>query len=228
MGKLVITDNNGVTTQFDLSAERVTIGRAAGNDIVLNDKATSGRHAAIVTILEDSFLEDLDSTNGTQVNGTPVTKHPLAHGDVITIGRNTLRFFTAEASEAEMDKTMILRPGSIPPAATRPAAARPAGSVNPALIGAGKPVLGKLRITSGANQGREMELSKPLTTLGKPGVQVAAITRRAEGYYIVQVDSTGGRKLRINGADVEPQPRRLSDGDRVELAGTQMEFRVIG
>ena len=85
-----------------------------------------------------------------------------------------------------------------------------------------------LRIASGSNQGRELELSKPLTTLGKPGVQVAAITRRAEGYYIVQVDSTGGRKLRINGADVDPQPRRLSHGDRVELAGTQMEFHIIG
>lgn len=227
MSKLVITDNNGITTQFDLTAERVTIGRAAGNDVVLNDKATSGRHAAIVTILDDAFLEDLDSTNGTQVNGQPVTKHPLAHGDVITIGRNTLRYFTADASDAEMDKTMILRPGTTPP--VQPSAPpRPAASMNPALVGAGKPVLGKLRIASGASQGREMELSKPLTTFGKPGVQVAAITRRAEGYYIVQVDSTGGRKLRINGADVDPQPRRLSDGDRVELAGTQMEFHIIG
>lgn len=227
MSKLVITDNNGITTQFDLTAERVTIGRAAGNDVVLNDKATSGRHAAIVTILDDAFLEDLDSTNGTQVNGQPVTKHPLAHGDVITIGRNTLRYFTADASDAEMDKTMILRPGAMSP--VQPSTPqRPAANVNPALLGAGKPVLGRLRIASGASQGREMELSKPLTTLGKPGVQVAAITRRAEGYYIVQVDSTGGRKLRINGADVDPQPRRLSDGDRVELAGTQMEFHIIG
>ncbi|MCC2655889.1 MAG: hypothetical protein K0Q76_997 [Panacagrimonas sp.] len=225
MGKLVITDNNGATTQFDLHAERVTIGRAAGNDVVLNDKATSGRHAAIVTILDDSFLEDLDSTNGTQVNGQPVTKHPLTHGDVITIGRNTLRYFTAEASDAEMDKTMILRPGSVPPA-MKPAS-RPAPP-NPALTSAGKPVLGRLRIASGSSQGRELELNKPLTTLGKPGVQVAAITRRAEGYYIVQVDSTGGRKLRINGVEVEAQPRRLADRDKVELAGTQMEFQIIG
>ncbi|MGH8516645.1 MAG: FHA domain-containing protein [Panacagrimonas sp.] len=227
MGKLVITDNNGVTTQFDLHAERVTIGRTAGNEVVLNDKATSGRHAAIVTILDDSFLEDLDSTNGTQVNGQPVTKHALAHGDVITIGRNTIRYFTAEASESDMDKTMVLRPGGGAPA-VRPAAPTPPPSNNPNLIGAGKPVMGKLRIASGPNQGRELELSKPLTTLGKPGVQVAAITRRAEGYYIVQVDSTGGRKLRLNGMEVEAQPRRLANGDRVELAGTQMEFQIIG
>lgn len=233
MGKLVITDNTGVTTDFELNAERVTIGRQASNDVVLNDKAVSGRHAAIVTILDDSFLEDLDSTNGTQVNGQPVTKHPLAHGDVITVGRNTVRYFSSDVPEVEMDKTMILRPGAIPPA-VRPAPARAGGApagrpgIDPSLISAGKPVLGKLRIASGPNSGKEMELSKPLTTFGKPGVQVAAITRRADGYYIVQVDSTGGRKLRINGADVEPQPRKLADRDRVELAGTQMEFVVVG
>lgn len=230
MGKLVITDNSGVTTQFDLHAERVTIGRAPGNDVVLNDKATSGRHAAIVTILDDSFLEDLDSTNGTQVNGQPVTKHPLAHGDVVTIGRNTLRYFTTgDAADADNDRTMMLRPGTAGMAALKTAAppSRPAPSIDPSLTNAGKPVLGRLRLTSGPNQGREMELSKPLTTLGKPGVQVAAITRRAEGYYIVQVDSTGGRKLRINGTDVEPQPRRLADRDRIELAGTQMEFVIV-
>jgi pSer/pThr/pTyr-binding forkhead associated (FHA) protein len=230
MGKLVITDNSGVTTQFDLHAERVTIGRAPGNDVVLNDKATSGRHAAIVTILDDSFLEDLDSTNGTQVNGQPVTKHPLAHGDVVTIGRNTLRYFTTgDAADADNDRTMMLRPGTAGMAALKTAAppSRPAPSIDPSLTNAGKPVLGRLRLTSGPNQGREMELSKPLTTLGKPGVQVAAITRRAEGYYIVQVDSTGGRKLRINGTDVEPQPRRLADRDRIELAGTHMEFVIV-
>ena len=233
MGKLVITDNTGVTTDFELNAERVTIGRQASNDVVLNDKAVSGRHAAIVTILDDSFLEDLDSTNGTQVNGQPVTKHQLAHGDVITIGRNTVRYFSSDVPETEMDKTMILRPGAVPPA-TRPVPGSPGGmsapraGIDPSLISAGKPVLGKLRIATGPNTGKEMELSKPLTTFGKPGVQVAAITRRADGYYIVQVDSTGGRKLRINGVDVEPQPRKLADRDRVELAGTQMEFIVVG
>lgn len=239
MGKLVITDNNGVTTDFELKTEKVTLGRQTSNDIVLNDKAVSGRHAAIVTILDDSFLEDLDSTNGTQVNGQPVTKHALVHGDVITIGRNSLRYFSVEVPASEMDKTMILRAGAIvppsrlptpvPPApAPVPAAPPPRPAIHPNLVAAGKPVLAKLRIASGPNQGKEMELSKPLTTLGKPGVQVAAITRRSDGYYIVQVDSASGRKLRINDVEVEPQPRRLADRDRVELAGTQMDFMLIG
>lgn len=238
MGKLVITDNNGVTTDFELKTEKVTLGRQTSNDIVLNDKAVSGRHAAIVTILDDSFLEDLDSTNGTQVNGQPVTKHALVHGDVITIGRNSLRYFSVEVPASEMDKTMILRAGAIvppsrlptpvPPApAPVPAAPPPRPAIHPNLVATGKPVLAKLRIASGPNQGKEMELSKPLTTLGKPGVQVAAITRRSDGYYIVQVDSASGRKLRINDVEVEPQPRRLADRDRVELAGTQMDFVLI-
>lgn len=224
MGKLVITDCNGVTTSFELDTERVTIGRQSGNDVVLSDKATSGRHAAIVTILDDSFLEDLGSTNGTQVNGQPVTRHPLAHGDVIAIGRTTLRYFSTEASEAEMDKTIMLRPAAVPPPGRVPPP-RPAADAG--LITAGKPLLAKLRISSGSSQGRELQLSKPLTTLGKPGVQVAAITRRADGYYVVQVDSSGGRKLRINDVEVEPQPRRLADHDRLELAGTRMEFIVV-
>lgn len=227
MGKLVITDNTGVTTEYTLDKERVTLGRLASNDVVLNDKAVSGRHAAIVTILDDSFLEDLDSTNGTQVNGQPVTKHPLTHGDVISVGRNTVRYFSSDAPVADSDKTMILRPGQLPTpamAAPRPAMAPSAVS----LTAAGKPILAKLRMSTGANQGRELELSKPLTTIGKPGVQVAAITRRADGYFVVQVDSTGGRKLRINGVDVEAtQPRRLADRDTLELSGTRMEFIII-
>ena len=226
MGKLVITDANGETTEHELDRERITIGRQASNNIVLNDKAVSGRHAAIVTILDDSFLEDLDSTNGTQVNGTPVTKHPLAHGDVITLGRNSARFFSADVSDAEMDRTMIM---SRAPVLTRPAPPRPtSGSVGAAsLAAAGKPILGKLRVSSGASQGRELELSKALTTLGKPGVQVAAITRRADGYYIVQVDGGNGRQLRINSTDVAATPHKLSDRDTIELAGTRMEFLIV-
>lgn len=226
MGKLVITDNTGVTTEYTLDKERVTLGRQASNDVLLNDKAVSGHHAAIVTILDDSFLEDLDSTNGTQVNGQPVTKHPLAHGDVITVGRNTVRYFSSDAPVADADKTMILRPGQMPtPAMTAPRPAMPSATN---LTGAGKPILGKLRMTTGPNTGRELELSKPLTTIGKPGVQVCAITRRADGYFVVQVDSTGGRKLRINGEDVEStQPRRLANRDTLELSGTRMDFLII-
>lgn len=241
MSKLVITDTNGLVTEHELGKERITIGRLAGNDIVLNDKAVSGRHAAIVTILDDSFLEDLQSTNGTQVNGQPVSKHPLAHGDLITLGRNNARFVNESEDGSDMDKTMMLRPGAFnaPPSATPASPPAPARYAAPptrtaalpsqgSLAAAGKPLLGKLRVNSGPNQGRELELSKPLTTIGRPGVQVAAITRRAEGYYIVQVgEAAPGAGIRVNEALIGVQTRRLSDGDQIELAGTKMQFLLV-
>ncbi len=241
MSKLVITDTNGLVTEHELRKERITIGRLAGNDIVINDKAVSGRHAAIVTILDDSFLEDLESTNGTRVNGQPVTKHPLAHGDLITLGRNNARFVNDAEDDSDMDKTMMLRPGALnaprparpatpmPPVRTAPPPMRTAAPPSKGLpAAAGKALLGKLRVNSGPNLGRELELSKPLTTIGRPGVQVAAITRRAEGYYIVQVgEAAPGPGIRVNEAVIGLQTRRLADGDQIELAGTKMQFLLV-
>ena len=114
MGKLIVTNANGETSDFELSKERVTVGRHNDNDICLNDKAVSGHHAVIITILQDSFLEDLDSTNGTQVNGKQIAKHPLSNGDVIAIGRNTLKYEgEGGGDEDEFEKTMILRPSQL-------------------------------------------------------------------------------------------------------------------
>lgn len=244
MGKLVVKDSSGKNSEVPLTKERVTIGRHADNDIPLNDKAVSGHHAVVITILQDSFLEDLDSTNGTQVNGKQVAKHPLSHGDVISIGRNTLKYEgEAGGAEDDFEKTMILKPSQLgaafesqvnkaaaAPAAPVPTPASSAGhSAAPMASGApAKPMLGKLRVASGPNVGKELELSKALTTIGKPGVQVAAITRRADGYYIVHVGGQGGgsRPL-VNGAEIDAQARKLNSNDSIELAGTKMTFLLI-
>lgn len=225
MAKLIITDRNGAVSEYPLDKERVTVGRYSSNDIVLNDNAVSGKHAVIVTIVQDSFLEDLDSTNGTLINGKPISKHPLRDGEEISIGRNTLKYQGRVAED--MDKTMILKPGAYIAAAAKPevAAAHLATGGHEAPL---KPVLGKLRVTSGANQGKELELTKALTTLGKPGVQVAAITRRADGYYIVHVGGVaGGKRPLVNGTEIDTNARKLAARDRIELAGTQMEFVIV-
>ena len=244
MGKLIVTDSSGQTKDFPLSKERVTIGRHADNDIPLNDKAVSGHHAVVITILQDSFLEDLDSTNGTQVNSKQIAKHPLSHGDVISIGRNSLRYEgEGQGADDDFEKTMILKPGQFGAAFDAQVSKAATGAPIPAALGAShghapspnlsatntpKPILGKLRVVSGPNQGKELELSKALTTIGKPGVQVAAITRRADGYYIVHVGGqAGGAKPLVNGQSLDTQARKLSDGDVVELAGTQMKFMII-
>lgn len=241
MGKLIVTDSNGQTREYPLTKERIAIGRHPDNDVSLNDKAVSGHHAVVITILQDSFLEDLDSTNGTQVNGRQIAKHPLSNGDVITIGRNVLKFEGDGAGDDDFEKTMILKPGqygaafdaqvsraATPAPAPAPAAAVPA---TPAVVSSpstGRPLLGKLRVSSGPNAGKELELSKALTTIGKPGVQVAAVTRRSDGYYIVHVGGDGaGQKPLVNGLPIDAQARKLQHNDTVELVGTKMTFLIV-
>lgn len=231
MGKLIVTLGSGETSEMALDKERVTIGRHSDNDISLDDKAVSGHHAVIITILQDSFLEDLDSTNGTQVNGKQVAKHPLSTGDVISIGRNSLKYEgEAGGDEDEFEKTMILRPGQLGAAleesVQKAEAAPAAASAAPAPAADAKPMIGKLKVGSGPSAGKELVLTKALTTLGKPGVQVAAITRRADGYYIVHVGgkSGGAKRPNVNGKEIQVQAQKLANGDEIELAGTKMAF----
>ena len=225
MGKLIVTDSSGSTKEVPLSKERVTIGRAPDNDIPFaGDKAVSGHHCVVITILQDSFLEDLDSTNGTQVNGKQVAKHPLSNGDVISIGRNQLKYVgEAKGDEDDFEKTMILKPGQFGAAfeANVQKATGPAPAAPPAA-----PMVGKLKVASGPNAGKELILTKALTTLGKPGEQVAAITRRADGYYIVHVGGQGGgiKKPVVNGREIDVQAVKLNSNDTIELAGTRMNF----
>jgi len=218
MGKLIVTDGSGMTQEYLLDKERVTIGRHPDNDISLNDKAVSGHHAIVITILQDSFLEDLDSTNGTQVNTKQIAKHPLVNGDVISIGRNTLTFERSKPAEDDFEKTMIIKPAQYGATFESSPSALP-------LNAPAKPLIGKLRVANGANSGKELELTKALTTVGRPGVQVAAITRRADGYYIVHVggQSSGKRPL-VNGREIDAQAHKLNNNDMIELAGTQMNF----
>lgn len=230
MAKLIVTDGTGATKEVPLSKERVTIGRSPDNDIPLNDKAVSGHHAVVITILQDSFLEDLDSTNGTQVNGKQVAKHPLSNGDTISIGRNTLKYTgEAKGEEDDFEKTMIIRPGQMG-AAFEASLNKASAGAPPAPVAAPQaPMVGKLRVASGPNAGKELVLTKALTTLGRPGEQVAAITRRSDGYYIVHVGGQGGGTKRpvVNGKEIDVQAVKLAANDTIELAGTKMAFMLV-
>jgi pSer/pThr/pTyr-binding forkhead associated (FHA) protein len=234
--KLILSLNNSVLGEFPLDKERIILGRKAENDIQVDNLAVSGQHAAIITILNDSFLEDLDSTNGTYVNGKLVKKHALKNGDVVTIGKHELKYVNDEASDEddEFEKTMIIRPGMAghaaaaakaqeyaPQAAAPAAQARPPGATAPAAD-ANLP-LGKIQVLSGPGAGKELELKKALITLGRPGMQVAVITRRPQGYYITHVEGTHPV---VNGDSIGGQARQLRDHDVIELAGVKMEFFV--
>jgi len=307
MAKLILSMDGLVLKEIPLVKERTSIGRKPHNDIQIDNLAVSGEHAVIVTILNDSFLEDLGSTNGTLVNGNAVKKHFLQNNDIIELGKYKLKYLAEPgqqpaASAADFEKTMVLRPsamksvteqapafnlsatqpkspaqaaetaragaaqqaaasaasagtasaistGDIPaPARTAPdavpsvpshepaAPAAPAPHAGPAspapaaphAPAAAKPglLLGAIQILTGGNAGKELELAKPLTTLGKPGVQVAVLTRRPQGYFITHVEGT--KQPTVNGQSIGAAPHMLKDHDVIEIAGVKMEYFLKG
>ena len=225
MARLILSLDGQVMAEYNMNKERYTIGRLPDNDIRIDNPAVSGHHSLIINILNDSFLEDLNSTNGTYVNGKLIKKHALQHGDVITVGHHQLRFVEDDdAQQDEFEKTMVIQPSARPvekiQAATGETASR-------RTLGNGAAAMRKarLQVLSGAFAGRELELTKTLTTLGRPGVQVAAITRRSEGYFIVHVDSEPANDYPlVNGVPTGAQARRLADNDVIQLAGVKMGF----
>ncbi len=244
MARLVLHLDGQVLAEYNMSKERYTVGRLPDNDIRIDNSAVSGHHALVINILNDSFLEDLNSTNGTYVNGKIIKKHALQHGDVITVGHHALRFVDSEVEEPEdeFQKTMVISPreaatlmaGSAKAAAAMqvPQATASAQAGGPATNGAAPQAFpngvlprAKLQVLSGQFAGRELELVKTLTTLGRPGVQVAAITRRSDGFYIVHVESGKEDDFPlVNGTAIGQQARKLRDNDVVQLAGVKMGF----
>jgi len=225
--------NGAVQGEYELDQERFTIGRKPENEIPIDNLAVSGKHALIITILDDSFLEDLGSTNGTYVNGKLVKKHALKDGDVIAIGKHELKYINENASddEDEFEKTMIIKPGSASAAVAAAQAAQQAGAVAEApapaaASGSGGMPLGRLTVLNGPIAGKELELTKALITLGKPGTQVAVISRRPQGYFLTHIESDGDGKRYpvVNGEAIGPKAYQLKDSDLIELAGIKMEF----
>ncbi len=304
--KLVLLIDGAPAVEHPLTKERMTIGRKAHNDIVIDNLAVSGEHAAIVTILHDSFLEDLDSTNGLEVNGARCKKHFLVNNDMIEIGKHKLKYVNDQITQMtseEFERTMVVRASIIQPAASAMKPVQPASpsvtqtnlskllededqatgrymaqpeaipmppsapipvtlpiassatvqatipvpqpipvvvsaavAAQPVVTAASthsavrlvvpqpKPAaqLATVQILSGANAGKELDLVKSLTTLGKPGMQVAVLTRRPHGFFITHVE--GEKFPTVNGQALNNQPHLLNDHDIIELAGTKMEF----
>ena len=239
MARLILSLDSQVLAEYNMNKERYTCGRLPDNDVRIDNPAVSGHHALIINILNDSFLEDLNSTNGTYVNGKLIKKHALQHGDVITVGHHQLRFVDNQAADNEPDefeKTMVIQPSAAieervraatagtKPVAEPPRAASAAAGKGDGALGGAAPPKAKLQVLSGVFAGRELALTKALTTLGRPGIQVAAITRRQDGYYLVHVEGGDDATPLINGAQIGAQARRLVDNDVITLAGVKMGF----
>jgi pSer/pThr/pTyr-binding forkhead associated (FHA) protein len=220
MARLILSMDGLVLKEIPLDKPRMTIGRKAQNDIQIDNLAVSGEHAAIVTILNDSFLEDLDSTNGTLVNGQRVTKHILQNNDVIELVKYRLKYIADEPAGASAQRARVAPAPPPKPtfAETQVNVPRP-----PAPAPTGMPQV-TVRLASGPLAGKVLELSKALTTLGKPGVQVAVVARRTEGVFLTHVE--GEAFPTVNGRPIDGAPHPLNDGDVVEIAGVSMEVTV--
>ena len=211
MPKMIVSIDGVVITEVQLTKDRTTLGRRPYNDIVIDNLAVSGEHAVMQMSGSEVYLEDLNSTNGTYVNGKAVKKQLLRHDDTVEIGKYKIKYIS-ELAGPTYDKTIIMKPGAV---GIAPGAAPPGGGDQPAQSAA-------IKVLSGAAAGRQVPLVKVVTTIGKPGVAVAAITRRHHGFVVAHVE--GVNRPTLNGAPIGGEPVALKNGDLLELAGTQMQF----
>ncbi|MDT7833924.1 FHA domain-containing protein [Aquabacterium sp. OR-4] len=231
MGKLVVSLDGVVIKEVQITKDKTTLGRRPYNDIVIDNLAVSGEHAVLQMVGNDVFIEDLNSTNGTYINGKAIKKQLLAHNDTVEIGKYKIKFLVEEGNDFE--KTMIMRPGSSTGVPPHPSYAQAPASHTSSLGGgmsAGMGSMGagmssaaaSIKVLTGAAAGRAVTLTKVVTTVGKPGVQVASITRRPNGYVLAHVE--GVQRPTINGVPIAGDTAPLHHGDLIELAGTQMQF----
>ena len=229
MGKLVVSLDSVVIKEVQITKDKTTLGRRPYNDIVIDNLAVSGEHAVLQMVGGDVFIEDLNSTNGTYINGKAVKKQLLTHNDTVEIGKYKIKYLVDETGDYE--KTMIMRPSG---AASAAAAAQSSSMAAPpsAMSGLAAPSMAaapeavaqsaSIKVLNGAAAGREVTLTKVVTTVGKPGVQVASITRRPGGFAFSHVE--GASRPSINGVPLAGDSAPLRNGDVIELAGTQMQF----
>ena len=193
----------------------MTIGRKEDNDIRIENLAVSGHHAKLLTIFEDSFLEDLSSTNGTFVNGKSIDKHPLRNGDIIVIGKHELRYINDSASMGQDgEKTVLIR------RKPEPEPEQHSYSMTPPNIDKAK-----LQILNGKSAGKELPLVKESVKLGKTGGEIVQINKRPDGHFIVYLDQSANKSAPlINGESIGSRAIKLHNHDVIEINRLKIEY----
>ena len=217
MPKLIVSIDGVVIKEVQLTKDRTTIGRRPYNDVVIDNLAVSGEHAVLQVVGQEVHLEDLNSTNGTYINGKAIKKQLLQNNDTVEIGKYKIKY-VADAGNAELEKSPAFRHST-----------HATGAI-PAYAGSGAPTnmaplmvaAATIKVLSGAAAGREVSLTKVVTTIGKPGEAVAAITRRQGGYVVAHVEGEG--RPTLNGVAFDTDAVALKNGDVLELAGTKIQF----
>lgn len=221
-GKLILVEDGNPAQEFELNKASVTLGRAMTNDIVLGDARASRSHARIECSRDGCVLVDLGSSNGTRLNGLPVTRTSLGPGDTLTLGSSTLRFETPGLSElpemtlmdslADLEQSidqeyvpMVLNETSQPRLVVFTAERTwevPLGAVDEAIIG----------------RALENEVVLAQTKVSR---QHARLFRTGDGFALRDLDSTNGTWYR--GAKVAELI--LADGDMVRIGDAQIVYR---
>lgn len=208
MSKLILMHDGTVIREYALEKEKTTLGRKPDNDIHLDDPTVSGTHCVFL-LLQNVYVEDMNSTNGVLLNGKKVSKRQLENGDIVRIGRHELKFVDENAHA--FDSTVVLSPGQVTPAA-------------PEVTEKPKPFI--VKVLSGPNAGNTLELSRAYTTLGKPGGQVAVIARRGESFHFMQMGGGTDRDShpQINGKPLSGASVPLNAGDELVVGGNKFLF----
>jgi hypothetical protein len=212
MAKIVLTVDGTVLKELPLDKSRIGIGRRATNELVINHVAVSGLHAAIVAQHGKFFVEDLNSTNGTQLNGQMVARHLLADQDLIEISPYQIKFHAENEKPVSTDHLETVKL----------AVEELAAEANTLDSGTVLQEFALLRVLDGPSAGQEYALSKPVTTFGHPGVLVAVLTQRKQAYFISHVE--GVETPKVNGIPIGADSRKLKYDDVIELSGTKVKF----
>ncbi len=222
MAKLILKFSNEVIDHIELRQGDMKIGRRPGTDIQIDNLAVSGEHANLFTIGEDTFVQDLGSTNGTFVNNKQVTKHHLRNGDTISIGKHTMVYVSEEESASDVtedfSKTVIISPGSVP-------SPSPASAAAPAASSAPMGSRGVIIILNGANSGKQIPLTKSVTSLGKTGKKAGSI-RKTEKGYVISPSAGSDENPILNGSPISADGSLLKNGDVIEVSGTRIQFAL--
>lgn len=229
MAKLVLSLDGDVLGYHFLEKARFGIGRKPHNELQIDDSSVSKEHATILTVGNDQILEDLGSTNGTLVNGNKIKKHILQNNDVIDIGRYQLRYINQKAKPGvDSDRTIMMMPvmnlrqSKEPSETPTQTADQLDTAVSVARAANDNFPLGGVKGLEGTHAGQTLELSRPLATFGKSGVQVAVINRRPLGYFITRVE--GKKQPTVNGQSISEEAQLLRDGDEIEVGGEKLRF----
>lgn len=215
MAKLILKFANEVIDHIELRQGDMKIGRRPGTDIQIDNLAVSGEHANLFTIGEDTFIQDLGSTNGTFVNNKQITKHHLRNGDTVSIGKHTLVYVAEEDAGSDVtedfSKTVIISPAAAP-------ASSPAPSTAPSAKGV-------IIILNGANSGKQIPLVKPVTSLGKTGKKAGSIKHTDKGFLLTPSPGSNENPV-LNGRPVSAEGSLLKNGDVIEVSGTRIQFAL--